>query len=832
MRHRTGLLSFVLLQFFISYCQSADTTTIAYNDFNDISLWRLNGSTTGATNANKIKVLRLTPDNTSQSGSAFISNPVKLVSDKGFMASFSAYFSFQITNTGGLNEGAGAGADGIVFIVQTVANNVGTEGGGIGYRGIKRSLGIEFDTWGNGEQTQDPDGNHVGIDTNGNTQSTVTFSEPALFNNGAVWYAWIDYDGDNQSLEVRYDTVNARPAMAKLSFKVNLPSLLVQEDAYVGFSSATGASYNTHDILSFNFVNKFQPFFYKLSLSAKPDSIVKVHDSLYLLATIHDMNNVSQPDSAKKTQWRIIESDGNPPDILKQTTGSEVLLVPTVAYTQIKIEAKIEINSQLLIDTLTIRVLPGDAYRVVIESARGSSDTSFLRHPHPLDTVMMVNLSDTASVYAVVRDQWGNYCRMADSANTVWQSITGKDIVSVMGVPRAMYHGIIRRTGPSGETLVVASEFTLINDTVCIITTGQFISSIIARDHSTGKTIDSLVMKIGQSRILDIFGLISGADPSKASSWVPVNANWYLSESIQSIKNVPVQGSVSWNYIPQTGGNGIMTIESTKFPSINKLTLPVTILADLSPYLIRAVYNPSSGTNNVGTLVLYFSEDVDLTILGKFTPDNTMHYFSSEGVASVQILGGTFFTTVSKEQFGTTITISMGAGEQFILPDRDSIQLVSGTQNRNGVSPDAKSLVKVPIEIGDGTITVAVSSNPVRVSQEIRSVLPLKTVQFYSNVIESNTIGVVVAVNSTIPLMNTNGAYGTADIYDAVGNMVASHLELKLANSGSRTDYGLFWNCTNKHNRIVGNGTYLVMIKTENVKGKSQVLKTKVGVSR
>lgn len=74
------------------------------------------------------------------SGGAFLTNAISLAND----ASFGTAFSFQITNP--FNTGAG----GIVFVVQTVANNVGG-GGGIGYAGRANSVGVEFDTWDNGE---------------------------------------------------------------------------------------------------------------------------------------------------------------------------------------------------------------------------------------------------------------------------------------------------------------------------------------------------------------------------------------------------------------------------------------------------------------------------------------------------------------------------------------------------------------------------------------------------------------------------------------------------------------------------------------------------------
>ena len=106
--------------------------------------------------------LQLTPSSPSQGGSAFTTNAISL----GNNGSFSTHFQFQLSNSGGIGDEDGAGADGIVFVVQTVSNNVGAAGGGIGYSGIPNSIGIEFDTFDNGEIS----GNHVGVDENGGLQ--------------------------------------------------------------------------------------------------------------------------------------------------------------------------------------------------------------------------------------------------------------------------------------------------------------------------------------------------------------------------------------------------------------------------------------------------------------------------------------------------------------------------------------------------------------------------------------------------------------------------------------------------------------------------------------
>ncbi len=238
---------------------SASAETIVYNDFSDISGLTLNGSTDTIGNPvyyNGQNVLRLT-DNLGQSGSAFYTNPITLENSGGFQASFSTFFSFQITDPQGISDGV-QGADGIVFTVQTNSNTAGGSGGGIGYQGIPTSVGIEFDTWNNGFW-DDYNGNHVGIDLNGNVNSVAQYNEPVTMNNGDVWYAWIDYNGTTDDLEVRLSQAITRPELAILSYNVDLVSILQQPDAYVGFTSGTGSAGGDHDIRSWIFTSDYNP---------------------------------------------------------------------------------------------------------------------------------------------------------------------------------------------------------------------------------------------------------------------------------------------------------------------------------------------------------------------------------------------------------------------------------------------------------------------------------------------------------------------------------------------------------------------------------------------
>src|SRR5262245_59017287 len=124
-------------------------------------------------------VLRLTSADVNQAGSAFLNYTSTNLT-------FSTEFAFRMTDPGGLFTDAlgGVGADGIVFVVKpTSAPNLGDIGIGMGYLGLSQnSIGVEFDTWYNGE-IGDISSNHVGIDQS-YTRISPQLDVTADFNDG------------------------------------------------------------------------------------------------------------------------------------------------------------------------------------------------------------------------------------------------------------------------------------------------------------------------------------------------------------------------------------------------------------------------------------------------------------------------------------------------------------------------------------------------------------------------------------------------------------------------------------------------------------------------
>jgi len=236
----------------ISYSSFLHAESLTFLDFSDLANFQLNGSA-ATLNPNSNGVLSLT-DDLWQSGSAFYKDPLFLQNE----SSFSAAFQFQITDPQGISDQDGQGADGLTFVMQASSSLTGGLGGFIGYNGIPNSIAVEFDTWNNAHLDQN-NGNHIGIDVDGSVYSIEQTAISERMNNGAVWTAWIDYDGLNDIMEARISQTTERPELATVTASIDLLDTLDTSEVYIGFTSGTGAAGGDHDILSFQFNSDYSP---------------------------------------------------------------------------------------------------------------------------------------------------------------------------------------------------------------------------------------------------------------------------------------------------------------------------------------------------------------------------------------------------------------------------------------------------------------------------------------------------------------------------------------------------------------------------------------------
>lgn len=227
---------------------------VCFEDFSDVSSWTFNGS--ASQNGNR---LQLTPSAVNQAGSAMITDPLAMQSDYRFNSSF----SFQISQSGGIADADGLGADGLTFVIHGAGPNaLGGSGGALGLDGISPFVAVEFDTWPSGSfDIGGNSGNHIGIDTSSSALSIAQTGFIAdRFNDGREYFVWVDYDGDTQLLSVFYSLANVKPGVAALSANVDLATLFAGEtELYVGFTAGTGSAIGVHEITSFKLQSVPEP---------------------------------------------------------------------------------------------------------------------------------------------------------------------------------------------------------------------------------------------------------------------------------------------------------------------------------------------------------------------------------------------------------------------------------------------------------------------------------------------------------------------------------------------------------------------------------------------
>lgn len=187
-------------------------------------------------------VLQLSNGSLNQATSVFTASPVSI-------QAFSSDFTFQILDPG---------ADGFTFAIQNAGpNSVGSIGGGLGYRGMQKSLAIKFDIYNNsGEGT-----NSTGLFTNGAnpTLPDIDLSEGDTginLRSGDAFKAHITYDGKYLTLTLT-DTVTL--ATWSQPWAIDIPATVGGPTAYVGFTGGTGGKTSTETIGAWRFLSQTPP---------------------------------------------------------------------------------------------------------------------------------------------------------------------------------------------------------------------------------------------------------------------------------------------------------------------------------------------------------------------------------------------------------------------------------------------------------------------------------------------------------------------------------------------------------------------------------------------
>ncbi|XP_072986498.1 L-type lectin-domain containing receptor kinase IX.1-like [Typha latifolia] len=191
-------------------------------------------------------------------GRAAYKDPVILWDkDTGKVADFTTHFQFIINATNQTYHG-----DGLAFFLSSYPSSIPqySYGGNLGlFNGSKsitnQTVAVEFDPFYN---EWDPSLDHFGIDVS-SIISVASVTWPTSISNGSMANAWISYNAttNNLSLFVTYEDNPVFSGKSSLSHTIDLSKVL-PENVSIGFSAATGAYVELHQILYWDFTSSMQ----------------------------------------------------------------------------------------------------------------------------------------------------------------------------------------------------------------------------------------------------------------------------------------------------------------------------------------------------------------------------------------------------------------------------------------------------------------------------------------------------------------------------------------------------------------------------------------------
>ena len=223
------------------------------------------------------------------------------------------------------------------------------------------------------------------------------------------------------------------------------------------------------------------------------------------------------------------------------------------AYSTTTITATFQENGITLTQSISIYVTPGPANHLTIEA-----DTSRATSPNSDNRAVRISIdssSTTANVYAILRDQFGNW--VGYSMHTTWSVLDTSRVTAAAGIT-TIGQGTITRVANTGQTYVRATDQAGFMDSVLVVlSTVTYDSLRIVVNDSV--QITNLTMRTDQDTSLQVLGR-----RSDTKTWESVPGNWAIAPSV-SITPSPAQNSNYWGpFTPNDTGHGTITVSFAK----------------------------------------------------------------------------------------------------------------------------------------------------------------------------------------------------------------------------------------------------------------------------
>ena len=299
-------------------------------------------------------------------------------------------------------------------------------------------------------------------------------------------------------------------------------------------------------------------------ITAKPSNIdmtvvpnadtLAAGDSIRYTAVIKDQNGAVINDYNSLLTWALTPS--NTASSLKNTNGLLNTFYAVDAYQTYYITASLHTVTpyNIHIDLEwkdTVYVKPGPATHLNIEA--NADSTVSLRDDNRMVTDVLSSTTHADSVYAVLRDKYGNWVSHAKLAAWLSRDTT---VITVLPGRTALGEGVLTRQTANLDTTFIRASQDSFYDSLRVIISNVIYSQIQIYVISGGiKSIDTLKMRTDQDTTLHARGL--RADGS--GNWDDLLVKWQNTATLK-FNNTAPPTSTSWSFNPLDTGSGLIWI--------------------------------------------------------------------------------------------------------------------------------------------------------------------------------------------------------------------------------------------------------------------------------
>ncbi len=271
-----------------------------------------------------------------------------------------------------------------------------------------------------------------------------------------------------------------------------------------------------------------------------------------MYAKVFDKNNrwldhYTAADSGARISWQLLEENGQSGSgSLQRQTGASNAFTPEKAFRTVKVAIAM---GTTLTDTVAFSIQPGPPDHVVIEASQDRNVSP--HHDNPVDTVYLTSEETVRSIYAILRDRYGNFVR--HSHITAWSS-DDTTLVEAADGNSNIGEGFITRIGAAGVCEVIAASA----EDLALTAPADSVAVKVLHYHYTELRIevdgdnapDTLHATTNDNAALAVYGR-----RSIDGEWEQVSASWEVLEGLSMTPAAP-ENSHAWQFSPNQPGTG------------------------------------------------------------------------------------------------------------------------------------------------------------------------------------------------------------------------------------------------------------------------------------